>query len=55
MDPNATLRRIQDSRRTERREACQDLDTWLRGGGFQPDWRRHPEGTRAFRRYLRAK
>lgn len=46
MDPNACLERIADAdTRQEQREACEDLSTWLKGGGFEPDWSSSKRGT----------
>lgn len=50
MDPNATMEDIADclvnSRQSaesayELDEACENLDEWLRTGGFPPDWEAH--------------
>lgn len=52
MDPNATLREINDADRYRRsREFCQYLASWLASGGFQPDWDAYPLGTKRFRRW----
>lgn len=52
MDPTACLRRIEDAdTRNERRDACQDLQGWLSGGGFEPDWDAYPKGARIFRQW----
>jgi hypothetical protein len=57
MDPNATLRMIDEASRVdaETREAIQNLRHWLSRGGFAPDWAEYPTGTRRFRRALGVK
>ncbi|HEY6117461.1 MAG TPA: hypothetical protein VI172_16025 [Candidatus Dormibacteraeota bacterium] len=53
MDPNATLRRIEDAdTRREQREACEDLRTWLARGGFHPDWDAYPKATAFYRKHF---
>jgi hypothetical protein len=58
MDPNATLRRIEDllsagmgpSDIEEVTEALDDLHAWLTSGGFAPrSWARYPRATAAYR------
>jgi hypothetical protein len=54
MDPTACLRRIADCNRfssAECRTACADLHTWIRRGGFQPDWDAYPLGTKRYERW----
>lgn len=48
MDPNATLRDIDDADRinASTRRAMADLFTWITRGGFPPDWEVYPKGTR---------
>ena len=57
MDPNATLRMIDDADRVDAdtREAIANLQRWLSRGGFAPDWAAYPTGTRRFRRALGVK
>lgn len=60
MDPNANLAeqstlltaeaRSDKRRRSELREA---LLNWLNAGGFAPDWSKHPEATKAYRKWTR--
>lgn len=53
MDPNACLKRIDDAKRPdsrECREAIADLERWIAGGGFAPNWQFFPRGTRRFSR-----
>ncbi len=55
MDPNATLKLIQDCRKETDEEcvqACTDLMTWLLNRGFEPDWDSYPKGTRRYDRFL---
>lgn len=56
MDPNATLRDIDSAIRAHDRFTALDLFTrylkpWLERGGFQPDWKGHPEGFRFCRNH----
>lgn len=52
MDPTACLRRIEDAdTKREERDACEDLQSWLRCGGFQPVWNQHLGGAVAFRQW----
>lgn len=52
MDPTATLRLIQETDVVTRGvEACENLQQWLRLGGFEPDWSKWPRGTAAFVRW----
>lgn len=49
MDPNATLRlAVKGNTARERLEALENLDTWIRQGGFAPHWAMEPEGTRRY-------
>jgi hypothetical protein len=52
MDPNATLRMIEDAPRLDAacREAMATLHGWIAGGGFEPDWAAYPKGTKRYRR-----
>jgi hypothetical protein len=53
MDPNATLRIINDARRpssADAREALTSLYNWIARGGFHPDWSAYPLGTARFQR-----
>lgn len=52
MDPNATLVLIDTSKRidAETREAMANLHNWLMRGGFPPDWKLYPKGTKRFRK-----
>lgn len=53
MDPNATLSMINDAdTHSEALDACEALWTWLRNGGFAPDWLRCLGGTGAFAEWL---
>lgn len=52
MDPQACLQRIQDAETvTDGVEACRDLQGWLAGGGFEPEWDEFPKGAAAFHRW----
>lgn len=55
MDPNACLQRfigaLIDNDSTEAYDAHLDLSTWLRNGGFAPDWKPWEKG--AFEGYVR--
>lgn len=52
MYPQACLERIQDAETvTEGVAACEDLQNWLRCGGFEPKWSEFPKGTAAFVRW----
>lgn len=42
MDPNAALAAGN----------FEDLATWIRRGGFHPDWTKYPEQTKRYRNYL---
>lgn len=58
MDPNACLQAIglvaeTRAERASRAQLCRELMGWLSGGGFEPNWKAHPEGTRAYRAWLR--
>jgi len=57
MDPNATLRMIDEASRVDAdtREAVANLQRWLSRGGFSPDWAAYPTGARRFRRALGVK
>ncbi len=48
MDPNAALREIDEARRidAETREQMNDLFSWIVRGGFAPDWKVYPRGTK---------
>jgi hypothetical protein len=52
MDPNATLTEIAialmegDTNKAE--QLAEDLTEWLRKGGFEPDWSRHPAARKWF-------
>lgn len=50
MDPNATLRLIDDAKRVDAtaRRAMVDLYNWMSCGGFPPSWDIYPKGTRRF-------
>ena len=51
-DPTDTLKRIQNATTVhDGVDACEDLQTWLRGGGFQPVWTGAIRGTAAFVRW----
>lgn len=52
MDPNACLLRIQNSTTiADGVAACEDLQSQLRAGGFEPRWSDFPSGTAAFVRW----
>lgn len=53
MDPNAALRAIDKADRVdaETREVMQGLREWLARGGFAPDWRMYPKGTRRYKQW----
>jgi hypothetical protein len=56
MDPNACLQRIADAdTKREQREACEDLHTWIRNGGFQPAWDSSPRGAAIYKRWTEGK
>jgi hypothetical protein len=45
MDPDACLQRIAEAEtQDERKEACNDLYTWISRGGFEPTWSKCPSG-----------
>jgi len=48
MDPNAALREIDSSTRidAETRETMGNLFSWIARGGFPPDWKVYPKGTK---------
>lgn len=62
MDPNATLKKIHEllgdvgsTRLGQMKnhvaalmEACEDLDTWLYGHGFDPKWSDYPQASGFF-------
>lgn len=52
MDPTACLQRIDRPNRinADAQHAMLDLHGWLLNGGFPPEWKRYPRGTRRFRR-----
>ena len=52
MDPDAALRMIDDADRVdaETREVMRGLHQWLSRGGFEPDWKAYPTGTRRYRK-----
>lgn len=60
MDPNANLAEqnsLLDTtiprelrRRAELRRALQE---WIAGGGFEPDWKKYPAATKAYRAWRR--
>jgi len=52
MDPTETLRLIELTDIPDRGvEACENLQQWLRVGGFEPDWAKWRKGTAAFVRW----
>jgi hypothetical protein len=52
MGPDAALQAIDEADRVdaETRDVMRGLHGWLSGGGFAPDWARHPKATRRFRK-----
>ena len=56
MDPNATLRDINDALDVDDTEAadlaCEDLYRWLTFNAFAPDWTRYPAATEYYRAYV---
>lgn len=49
MDPQACLERIADAdSKQEIREACEDLATWIKRGGFQPEWNDCVKGSKRY-------
>lgn len=46
MDPNATLKRLSDALDIDElfdaHDAVSDLENWIAGGGFPPDWDAYP-------------
>jgi hypothetical protein len=46
MDPNAALKRIEELLKTHQyldaSLSRMDLLTWIRNGGFEPDWKQYP-------------
>jgi hypothetical protein len=55
MDPNETLRLINDCRSVHSRECVELIETlrgWIVRGGFHPDWTRYPKATRRYSKAL---
>lgn len=59
MDPNANLREQNELLHTEsyggkdrRAELRRALLSWLSSGGFEPNWSKYPEATKAYRKWV---
>lgn len=49
MDPNATLRNIEESTRiATKKEFCEYLRDWINMGGFSPQWESYPNATQFY-------
>lgn len=52
MDPNATLKEIQESSDIrEKNQHCENLANWLDKGGFAPQWDNYPEAGQYFTKF----